>query len=643
MMKKTLAICLGLALILTLCGTFAGALASEVENGIDAIEDAMMKGNTNTSSFFDGMDDLREGTSADTVPTPDDFPSKYNYGSGKIQDYSRDNMLRRLSEPEGNATVLNTAADPEHIQALFLWEEDNVPTKTRFTENMTGYFDSWNFRPYVTAIPVRTGVQPKGAVVLMAGGAYQFRGNYTDSLPTAAALRELGFQTFIVDYRLSPYTQEEGALDVARAVRFIRKNASVYGINPDAIAVMGFSAGGIQAGEFLMHYDEDVTGAALDSRYVPDELDSIPAHASAAGMIYSFYGRLSVGNMDASWLAEGNLPPTFYVYGTEDPFYRQFQQQYDVIRGMGIPTGRIVLNGWPHGFGSDGGWVTDYAAWLENVFANLSSKESFVIDRAGGFSYHTETMELDTENGRLHTVLYIPESGASVYPAVIFSHGYGDTNHGGQAYAQALASQGYLAVCFDFRGGGPGSQSDGSPLETTIFTEQQDLEAEIAMLRARSDVDEQYIFLLGNSQGGVVSALTAAAHPDWVCAMTLSSPAFSLADDARKFFGSADEIPEQYFHLLMNVGRNYFASVYDFDPIDAAKSYPGDVLIFHGNRDTLVPIDYSRRAAESFPNAMLQVLSGEGHMYSGQAVRQTIDSISDFFYTHLGKAAMPQS
>ena len=53
----------------------------------------------------------------------------------------------------------------------------------------------------------------------------------------------------------------------------------------------------------------------------------------------------------------------------EDPFYRQFQQQYDVISDMGIPTGRIVLNGWPHGFGSDGGWVKDYAAWLETVFA----------------------------------------------------------------------------------------------------------------------------------------------------------------------------------------------------------------------------------------------------------------------------------
>lgn len=146
--------------------------------------------------------------------------------------------------------------------------------------------------------------------------------------------------------------------------------SGVSAIEDDDIAVMGFSAGGIQAGEFLMHYDEDVNGTALDESYVPDALDAVPAHASAAGMIYSFYGRLSVGNMDPDWLAEGDLPPTFYVYGTEDPFYRQFQQQYDVIRNMGISTGRIVLNGWPHGFGSDGGWVNDYAAWLESVFAN---------------------------------------------------------------------------------------------------------------------------------------------------------------------------------------------------------------------------------------------------------------------------------
>lgn len=52
----------------------------------------------------------------------------------------------------------------------------------------------------------------------------------------------------------------------------------------------------------------------------------------------------------------------------DDPFYDQFQEQYDVLNKMGIPTGRIVLDGWPHGFGSDGGWVNEYADWLEKIF-----------------------------------------------------------------------------------------------------------------------------------------------------------------------------------------------------------------------------------------------------------------------------------
>ena len=329
--------------------------SNELDNGISAIENSMTSGR-------------QKGSSNKTISTPDDFPKDYDYGSGKMSTFSRSDMLKKMPEPNGYQTVLNTKADSSHIQALYLWEEGNMPSKTKFTNDMTGYFDDWNFRPYVTSIPVRKGIKPKGAVVLMAGGAYQFRGNYTDALPTAAALREYGFQTFIVDYRLEPYTQEEGALDVARAVRFIIKNADIFGIDEEDIAVMGFSAGGIQAGEFLMHYDEDVNGTSLDSSYKSDELDKIKAHASADGMIYSFYGRLSVGNMDPDWLSKGNLPPTFYVYGTEDPFYDQFEEQYNVIKGMSIQTDRIVLKDWPHGFGADGGWVDKYAKWLENIF-----------------------------------------------------------------------------------------------------------------------------------------------------------------------------------------------------------------------------------------------------------------------------------
>ena len=147
--------------ILTACAQEPSkAPASGLESGVSAIEEAMTMPNENDTMISEPMDDLRDGSSKDTTPTPDDFPEAYNYGSGKIADYSRTAMLQKLPEPAGNETVLNTAADPANIQVLYLWEEGNVPAKTQFTQDMTGYFDSWDFRPYVTAIPVREGVEP---------------------------------------------------------------------------------------------------------------------------------------------------------------------------------------------------------------------------------------------------------------------------------------------------------------------------------------------------------------------------------------------------------------------------------------------------------------------------------------------------
>ena len=193
---KTIAVFAAMcSIFLTACAQeHSEAPSSDLENGVFAIEDAMTKQNENYPANSDMTDDLRDGSPEDTTPTPDDFPEAYNYGSSKIADYSRTAMLQKLPGPDGNETVLNAEADPANIQVLYLWEEGNVPAKTQFTQDMTGYFDSWDVRPSGTASPVRDGIQPKRAVVLMAGGAYQFRGNYTDALPTAAALRELGFQ-----------------------------------------------------------------------------------------------------------------------------------------------------------------------------------------------------------------------------------------------------------------------------------------------------------------------------------------------------------------------------------------------------------------------------------------------------------------
>ncbi len=146
--------------------------------------------------------EVRAGAHEHTLATPSDFPESYDYGSGRYTDWDYSQSSRRLPEPEGNETVRNTAPDLTKIQALYLWEEGNFPART---EAAGANFDPVDFRPYLTSIPVREGTEVKGAVILLAGGAFQARANYTDTLPTAAHLRELGYQTIIVDYRLKKH------------------------------------------------------------------------------------------------------------------------------------------------------------------------------------------------------------------------------------------------------------------------------------------------------------------------------------------------------------------------------------------------------------------------------------------------------
>ena len=267
-------------------------------------------------------------------------------------------------------TVATATADPVNQQTLYLWEYGNMPTITQYTENTGNYFDDPDFRPYVVTFPVAEGTPVKGAVLINAGGAFQFRSDDMEGTPVAQELSRLGYQSFVVNYRLRPYTQEEGTLDLARAVRFVRKNAEIYGIDEKDIAVMGFSAGGILAGEMLLNFSGTVDGTALDSSYIPDELDQISADAGADGMIYSFYGRLSVASTDVEKFSASDLPPTYFCYGTQDPFVREFEACISALQAAGVSVDVHVLDGRPHGFGYTDGWIPAFDEWLTNIFEN---------------------------------------------------------------------------------------------------------------------------------------------------------------------------------------------------------------------------------------------------------------------------------
>ena len=86
--------------------------------------------------------------------------------------------------------------------------------------------------------------QTRAAVLLIHGGGWK-SGDKNQNYDQAIKLAENGYVAITVEYRLSLEAKYPAAiLDVKSAVQWIRINAKKYQINPNKIAVMGFSAGG---------------------------------------------------------------------------------------------------------------------------------------------------------------------------------------------------------------------------------------------------------------------------------------------------------------------------------------------------------------------------------------------------------------
>ena len=61
----------------------------------------------------------------------------------------------------------------------------------------------------------------------------------------APPLVEAGYTLFVINHRAAPRFQHPAALeDAQRAVRFVRANAELYGIDPERIGGVGGSSGG---------------------------------------------------------------------------------------------------------------------------------------------------------------------------------------------------------------------------------------------------------------------------------------------------------------------------------------------------------------------------------------------------------------
>jgi acetyl esterase/lipase len=126
---------------------------------------------------------------------------------------------------------------------------------------------------------------PNGSAVLVApGGGYRWVVIDKEGYEIARWLAARGFTVFVLFYRL-PGEGWASAPDVAladaqRAMRLIRSRARDYGVLPERIAAMGFSAGGHVCGDLATRFATPV--------YRPvDAADRLAARPDAAALIYA--------------------------------------------------------------------------------------------------------------------------------------------------------------------------------------------------------------------------------------------------------------------------------------------------------------------------------------------------------------------
>lgn len=263
---------------------------------------------------------------------------------------------------------------------------------------------------------------------------------------------------------------------------------------------------------------------------------------------------------------------------------------------------------------------------------------------------------------RLRGSMYRPAEGERL-PIAVVSHEFMANRLFTIRYARLLASLGYAAFCFDFSGGCIVGGSQGRTTDMTVFTEREDLKAVIEYAKAQPYTDPERLLLMGCSQGGLVTALTAAELGEQVEGIILFYPALSIPDDARK--GSMirarfdpNAIPETMRCGPMKLGRAYAASVLDLDPFAVIPAYCGDVLIVHGNADDLVDISYSRRAYEAYrgaaeralqageiaamPRILFHEVEGAGHIFThSRHNRDAENAVTAFLSSETGTESIP--
>jgi len=226
--------------------------------------------------------------------------------------------------------------------------------------------------------------RPDGrALLVIPGGAYQFVSVANEGVDIAERMNPLGITLFVLTYRLPGEGWAARAdvplQDAQRAMRVIRSEARRFGVDPDTVAALGFSAGGHLAATLATGYRDPV--------YRPvDPIDDSSARPFGVALIYPVVTMLApwthalsrdllLGETPSDAEAERRsaelhvnaaTPPTFIVHAMDDTAV-PVENSIRFMRAMreaNRPVEAHLLQEGEHAFGA-GYPQTPSAQWIE--------------------------------------------------------------------------------------------------------------------------------------------------------------------------------------------------------------------------------------------------------------------------------------
>ncbi|MBN2413610.1 alpha/beta hydrolase [candidate division KSB1 bacterium] len=205
------------------------------------------------------------------------------------------------------------------------------------------------------------------AVVIFPGGGYWNLAMDHEGHQIAGWLNSFGVTGIIVKYRRGTGSEHPVPLtDAQRAIRTVRFRAKNWGIQPDKIGVMGFSAGGHLASTTGTHFDpgQTETNDPVDSMSCrPDFMilvypvitmdDEFTHSGSKRNLLGENPDPQLVTLMSNEKQITSDTPPTFLILSNSDSAVPAENSVlfYISLRKAGVPAEMHIFENGKHGFG----------------------------------------------------------------------------------------------------------------------------------------------------------------------------------------------------------------------------------------------------------------------------------------------------